>query len=77
MPAIVDFPTVVQEALVMFGELFDTEPANPGLAFGPYRIARVVPGSQIVLERNPTWWGEPPVFERIVECAGSRLWIRS
>jgi peptide/nickel transport system substrate-binding protein len=46
--------------------LFDTEPTNPGLAFGPYRIARVVPGSQIVLERNPTWWGEPPVFERIV-----------
>ena len=28
MPAIVDFPTVVQEALVMFGELFDTEPAR-------------------------------------------------
>ena len=28
MPAIVDFPTVVQEALVSFGELFDTEPAR-------------------------------------------------
>ena len=28
MPAIVDFPTVVQEALVIFGELFDTEPAR-------------------------------------------------
>ncbi|MEK0081994.1 peptide ABC transporter substrate-binding protein [Benzoatithermus flavus] len=46
--------------------LFDTDPTNPGLAFGPYRIARVVPGSQIVLERNPTWWGAVPVFERIV-----------
>ena len=28
MPAIVDFPTVVQEALTIFGELFDTEPAR-------------------------------------------------
>jgi DDE superfamily endonuclease len=28
MPAIVDFPTVVQEALVIFGDLFDTEPAR-------------------------------------------------
>jgi peptide/nickel transport system substrate-binding protein len=46
--------------------LFDTEPTNPGLAFGPYRIAKVVPGNQIVLERNPTWWGEPPAFDRIV-----------
>ncbi len=45
--------------------LFDTDPTNPGLAFGPYRIAQVVPGTQIVLERNPTWWGEPPAFDRI------------
>ena len=46
--------------------LFDTEPTNPGLAFGPYRIAEIAPGSQILLERNPTWWGEPPAFDRIV-----------
>ncbi len=45
--------------------LFDTDPTNPGLAFGPYRIAQVVPGTQIVLERNPAWWGEPPAFDRI------------
>jgi hypothetical protein len=28
MPAIVDFPTVVKEALALFGDLFDTEPAR-------------------------------------------------
>src|SRR2546422_11571571 len=28
MPAIVDFPTIVQEALVIFGDLCDTEPAR-------------------------------------------------
>lgn len=28
MPAIVDFPTVVKDALAIFGDLFDTEPAR-------------------------------------------------
>jgi peptide/nickel transport system substrate-binding protein len=45
--------------------LFNTEPAHPGLAFGPYRITSVTPGSRIDLERNPTWWGEKPVFDSI------------
>jgi peptide/nickel transport system substrate-binding protein len=45
--------------------LFETEPANPGLAFGPYRISEVVSGSKVVLERNQTWWGKPPAFDRV------------
>ncbi|MGI9303987.1 MAG: peptide ABC transporter substrate-binding protein [Gammaproteobacteria bacterium] len=46
--------------------LFDREPANPGLYFGPYRVTDVGRGSHIVLERNPTWWGNEPQFKRIV-----------
>ena len=46
--------------------IFDAEPANPGLYFGPYRITEVSSGAFIVLEPNPTWWGEPPQFKRIV-----------
>jgi len=46
--------------------LFDTQPANPGLHFGPYRITDIKRGSHIVLEINPTWWGEPPAFKRII-----------
>ncbi|MEX2299044.1 MAG: peptide ABC transporter substrate-binding protein [Dongiaceae bacterium] len=45
--------------------LFDTDSVNPGLWFGPYRVAQVTPGAEILLERNPTWWGEAPAFERI------------
>ena len=45
---------------------YDTDSTNPGLAFGPYRIVEVVPGSRIVLEQNPTWTGEKPHFKRIV-----------
>lgn len=45
---------------------FDTRTTEPGLWFGPYRISRVETGSMIVLEPNPTWWGEKPHFRRIV-----------
>jgi len=46
--------------------LFDRDPANPGLYFGPYRITEVVSGSHVVLEPNPTWYGQAPHFKRIV-----------
>jgi peptide/nickel transport system substrate-binding protein len=45
--------------------LFDTDTTNPGLYFGPYRIASVELGSHVVLVPNETWWGEKPAFERI------------
>jgi peptide/nickel transport system substrate-binding protein len=44
---------------------YDTDPANPGLCMGPYRIVETAPGSHIVLEPNPRWWGEKPAFRRI------------
>lgn len=46
--------------------LFDTDPTNPGLYFGPYVLAQHVSGSHVVLERNPYWWGQEPAFRRIV-----------
>jgi peptide/nickel transport system substrate-binding protein len=45
---------------------YDTQPTNPGLCFGPYRISELVPGSRIALEQNPHWTGERPHFRRIV-----------
>ncbi len=44
---------------------FDTDPTNPALYFGPYRIAEVETGAHIVLEPNPTWPGRAPAFSRI------------
>lgn len=49
-----------------FHTRYDTDPTNPGLYFGPYRIVEIVPGSHVVLERNPTWWGKRPAFKRVV-----------
>ena len=45
---------------------YETEPDNPGLYNGPYRIAEVTRGSHLRFERNPHWWGRGPYFERIV-----------
>lgn len=45
--------------------LYQTDPTNPGLYFGPYRVADVVSGAHIRLERNPLWWGRMPVFDGI------------
>ena len=46
--------------------LYETDTSNPGLYYGPYRVTRVDPGALVVLERNPTWWGQTPEFDRIV-----------
>ncbi|TWA71356.1 peptide/nickel transport system substrate-binding protein [Azospirillum brasilense] len=45
---------------------YETDTTNPGLWFGPYRIAQVEPGSHVVLEPNPTWWGAKPTFKRVI-----------
>ncbi len=44
---------------------FDSDPTNPGLAFGPYRVSEVESGARIVLVRNETWWGQKPAFDKI------------
>lgn len=45
---------------------FDNEPTNPGLHYGPYRLASLERGSSYTLEPNPTWYGPEPAFDRIV-----------
>lgn len=44
---------------------YDSDPTQAGLYFGPYRITRVEPGATVVLEPNPTWWGQKPFFKKI------------
>ena len=45
--------------------LYVTDPTNPGLYNGPYRIGEASAGSYMVLERNPHWAGKPGPFDRI------------
>ncbi len=45
---------------------FDTEPVNPALFNGPYRIAEVQQGAAIMLVPNGQWGGKAPGFKRVV-----------
>lgn len=46
--------------------LYTKEPTHPGLYHGPYRISEIKLGSHVSLERNPTFYGESPFFDRII-----------
>ncbi|PPR58609.1 MAG: Oligopeptide-binding protein AppA [Alphaproteobacteria bacterium MarineAlpha4_Bin2] len=45
---------------------YERQTTNPGLWFGPYRVAEVVAGAYAVFERNSRWWGRKPHFDRII-----------
>ncbi len=66
LPAHIEAPNFADPAEYKHRSAYETDTANPGLWFGPYRVTEVSPGSHIVLEPNPTWWGERPHFRRIV-----------
>ncbi|MEX0814327.1 MAG: peptide ABC transporter substrate-binding protein [Dongiaceae bacterium] len=66
LPAHVERAAFAEPAEYRNRTAFDADPTNPGLYFGPYRVAAIESGAQIVLEANPSWWGEPPAFRRIV-----------
>jgi peptide/nickel transport system substrate-binding protein len=66
LPGHVEAEAFAEPAAYPMRTRYATEPTNPGLYNGPYRVAEVAPGSQIVLARNPHWSGDQPVFERIV-----------
>lgn len=45
--------------------LYNTDPANPGLWMGPYRVAKVETGASLTLEKNADWQGEAPAFKTV------------
>lgn len=45
---------------------YTTDPTNPGLYSGPYRVEEIQLGSHISLVPNPYFYGEKPKFKNIV-----------
>jgi peptide/nickel transport system substrate-binding protein len=66
LPAHLEKAAFADPAQYRFRTLYDTDPTNPGLYDGPYRVTEIVPGSHIILDRNPGWSGPPPYFRRVV-----------
>lgn len=44
---------------------YETEPTNPALWSGPWRVAAVQPAAGVTFEPNPHWAGTAPGFRRI------------
>ncbi len=68
LPRHIEAPVVAAGPLESYQQrtAYDTDPFNPGLYLGPYRISEAQADGFVVLERNPFWWGAEPVFDRIV-----------
>ena len=45
---------------------YDRDTTNPGLWYGPYRVANIQSGRSILLVRNERWWGKKPYFDEIL-----------
>jgi peptide/nickel transport system substrate-binding protein len=66
LPAHIEAPNFADPVEYKNRSAYETDTTNPALWFGPYRVTQVSLGSHVVLEPNPTWWGEKPHFKRIV-----------
>jgi peptide/nickel transport system substrate-binding protein len=65
LPAHLERAAFADPAQYRLRTLYGTDPTNPGLYNGPYRVSGLVQGSHIVLEPNPYWTGPKPPFRRI------------
>ena len=66
LPAHIERPAFAEPAKYRLRTRYNTDPTNPGLYNGPYRISEVATGSYLLLERNPAWAGPPGPFRRII-----------
>jgi peptide/nickel transport system substrate-binding protein len=65
LPAHIERPAFADPAQYRVQTRYATDPTNPGLYNGPYRISEVATGSYLVLEPNPHWSGPPVPFRRV------------
>jgi peptide/nickel transport system substrate-binding protein len=65
LPAHLERPAFADPENYQRRTIYDADPTNPGLWYGPYRITQVLAGARVVLEPNPTWYGAKPYFKRI------------
>ncbi len=65
LPAHIERAAFADPAQYRVQTRYATDPTNPGLYNGPYRISEVAIGSHLLLEPNPHWAGPPGHFRRI------------
>ncbi|MBV9150445.1 MAG: peptide ABC transporter substrate-binding protein [Alphaproteobacteria bacterium] len=65
LPEHVERDASIEPAQYRLRTHYNTDPTNPGLYNGPYRVSEFAAGSHILLEPNPNWAGPPGHFRRI------------
>jgi peptide/nickel transport system substrate-binding protein len=65
LPAHIERAAFAVPAQYRLRSRYNTDPTDPGLYDGPYRISRVARGSSITLLPNPYWAGPKPPFRQI------------
>ncbi|HEV2335714.1 MAG TPA: peptide ABC transporter substrate-binding protein [Stellaceae bacterium] len=65
LPAHIERAAFADPAQYRVRTRYNTDPTNPGLYNGPYRVMEVVAGSHILFAPNPHWAGPPGHFKRI------------
>ena len=65
LPAHIEREAFADPAQYRMRTRYATDPTNPGLYNGPYRISEFATGSHMLLEPNPHWAGPPGHFRRI------------
>jgi len=65
LPAHIEQAAFADPAQYRIHTRYATDPTNPGLYNGPYRISELAAGSHILLEPNLRWAGPPGHFRRI------------
>jgi len=65
LPAHIEAEAAADPANYRNQSLYERDTTNKGLWAGPYLVKSTQPGSTIILERNPQWWGKSPYFDEI------------
>src|SRR5579863_292708 len=65
LPAHIERAAFADPAQYRVQTRYSTEPTNPGLYNGPYRVSEVAAGSHILLAPNPYWAGPPGPFRQV------------
>ena len=66
LPSHIERQPFSEPAEYRYRTLYDADPTHPGLYLGPYKIASIQPGAEVVLKQNPTWFGKKGFFKKIV-----------
>jgi peptide/nickel transport system substrate-binding protein len=65
LPAHIERAAFADPAQYRVRTRYSTDPTNPGLYNGPYRVSEIAAGSHLLLEPNPYWPGPPGNFRHI------------